>query len=190
MVVLMRVDIMEAVMMKSVKSTLICWVVFVSFLMIPDIGSGSSTVYYYIPYLSTNGSGATYCVVSNSSTYDVTTMTFAVMASQSVEASQTAQTFSSSLNLGKAKTSLIAFDGQTVSVDGTTGLDISSYTQTSSMYGGTLKFLSTSSGSINCKNILMSCFQGTTSPKRNLIGYLCEDDSTSGPGSYFNLIGY
>ncbi|MBF0520738.1 MAG: hypothetical protein HQK92_13580 [Nitrospirae bacterium] len=177
-------------MIKSVRRVAAFIVMTISMLLLPDVCRGESNVYYYLPYLSTNSSVVTYCVVSNTSTYDVTTMTFTVMASQFVEASQTAQTFSSSLNLGRAKTSLFAFNQQTVSVDSTTGLDISSYTQTNSIYGGTLKFLSTSSSSINCKNILMSCFQGTTTPKRNLLGYLCEDDSTSGPGSNFNLIGY
>ncbi|MEO5357513.1 MAG: hypothetical protein H7844_09475 [Nitrospirae bacterium YQR-1] len=177
--------------MEFLKKTIVCCIIalFIIFLM-PCAGQTSSSVYYYLPFLSTNSAVVTYCIASNTSTYNVTTMTFTVMASSHAEASQTAQSFSTTLNLAKGRTILFSFNEQKVYVDSTSAIDISSYTGTNSNYGATLKFLSTTDSSINCKNILLACFQGTTTPKRNIVGYLCEDDSTSGPGSNFNLIGY
>ena len=56
-------------------------------------------------------------------------------------------------------------------------------------YAGTLTFYSSDTG-LNCKSVLVSCFQGTSSPKRNLAGYICEDNSTIGPGGKKIMLGY
>jgi hypothetical protein len=45
------------------------------------------------------------------------------------------------------------------------------------MYGTKLTFASSDS-SASCSTIGMACFQGTTSPKRNLLGILCYDGSS------------
>ncbi|QWR77356.1 hypothetical protein [Candidatus Magnetomonas plexicatena] len=55
-------------------------------------------------------------------------------------------------------------------------------------YGGTLSFASGSS--IDCKKIAMSCFQGTTNPKRPIGGYTCEDDSTTGVAGGKNVLSF
>ncbi|MBF0458216.1 MAG: hypothetical protein HQK99_10015 [Nitrospirae bacterium] len=157
----------------------------------PAIVEGSTNVYYYMPYLTTVSGAEVYCMASNFSTDDVTSTTFAVMASAVSQAPQTARTFPTINNIAKGRTQQISFIGQTVTVDGTTQVvDLSSDTGTNSSYGGTLHFSSTGSTGINCKTLLMTCFQGNTSPKRNLVGYICEDDSTSGPGNTKNVIGY
>ncbi len=55
-------------------------------------------------------------------------------------------------------------------------------------YGGTLTF--TSDSSIDCQKIAMSCFQGTTNPKRPIGGYTCTDDSSTGPSGGKNVLSY
>jgi hypothetical protein len=54
-------------------------------------------------------------------------------------------------------------------------------------YGGTLTF---SGGSIDCQKIAVSCFQGTTNPKRPIGGYTCVDDSTTGPSGGKNVLSF
>jgi hypothetical protein len=155
------------------------------------IVEGSTNVYYYIPYLSALSGAEVYCMASNFSTDDVTSTTFTVMANSTGQASQTARTFPSISSVGKGRTQLIIFKGMSITVDsGTQVVDLSSDISSTSAYGGTLRFSSTGSTGINCKTLLMTCFQGNTLPKRNLVGYICEDDSTSGPGSTKNVIGY
>lgn len=152
---------------------------------------GTTNVYYYLPYLTTVSGAEVYCMLSNFSTDDVTATTFTVMANATYQATQTARTFPSINNIGKGRTQLISFMEQSVYVDaGTQVVDLSSDTGTASAYGGTLRFSSTGSTGINCKTLIMTCYQGNTTPKRNLVGYICEDDSTSGPGGAKNVIGY
>ncbi|MEO5356231.1 MAG: hypothetical protein H7844_02910 [Nitrospirae bacterium YQR-1] len=98
------------------------------------------------------------------------------------------------------KTSMITFSGQSIYV-GTSDTNqvpfLSTYVGTSESYGLKLTFISSikkSSGvaadftdlygtarqasnrdsHLNCKSIVMSCFQGTTTPMRNIGGYSCE----------------
>ncbi|MEO5358796.1 MAG: hypothetical protein H7844_16085, partial [Nitrospirae bacterium YQR-1] len=77
---------------------------------------------------------------------------------------------------------------------GSTSVSISSDVADASSYAGTLKFTSatefTTGTKATCLSVLMACFQGTTNPKRNIIGYACKDDSTEGPGGNNNVIGY
>ncbi|MEO5359848.1 MAG: hypothetical protein H7843_05305 [Nitrospirota bacterium] len=156
-----------------------------------DVVEGTTNVYYYMPYLTTVSGSEVYCMLSNFSTDDVTSSTFTVMANATSQASQTARTFPSINNVGKGKTQLITFRGQTITVDsGTQVVDLSADTGTANSYGGTLRFSSTGSTGVNCKTLPMTCFQGNTYPKRNLVGYICEDDSTTGPGNTKNVIGY
>ncbi|MBF0517645.1 MAG: hypothetical protein HQK97_11125 [Nitrospirae bacterium] len=145
----------------------------------------------YFPYLTSVSGAELEWVLSNFSTDDVTATTFTVMANATYQATQTARTFPSINNIGKGRTQLISFMEQSVYVDaGTQVVDLSSDTGTASAYGGTLRFSSTGSTGINCKTLIMTCYQGNTTPKRNLVGYICEDDSTSGPGGAKNVIGY
>lgn len=150
----------------------------------------AGSVYYYLPYLTTISGAEVYCMVSNFATDDITTTTFTVMARADAQASQTAKSFPAIYNVGKGRTQLLTFKGQYVYVDdGNQAVDLTSETGTAAAYGGTLKF-SNSGSNINCKTLLVTCFQGNTTPKRNIVGYVCEDDSTSGPGNTKNVIGY
>ncbi|MCG6552631.1 MAG: hypothetical protein L7F77_09910, partial [Candidatus Magnetominusculus sp. LBB02] len=115
------------------------------------IAEGATNVYYYLPYLTTTTGGEVYCMASNFSTDDVTSTTFAVMANGSSQAGQTARSFPSINNIGKGRTQLISFVGQSVYVDSSTQVvSLTSDTGTSSAYGGTLHFASTGSTGINC----------------------------------------
>ncbi|MBF0539668.1 MAG: hypothetical protein HQL03_15610 [Nitrospirae bacterium] len=178
--------------MKKMLIVVLAFCMAIAFCMSgPVTAQGATNVYYYLPYLTTVSGAQVYCMVSNFSTDDVTSTTFTVMASSLSQASQTARTFPSINNVGKGRTQLIIFSGQAITVDtGTQVVDLTSDTGSANSYGGTLKFSSSGSTGVNCKTLLMTCFQGTTNPKRNLVGYLCEDDSSSGPGNTNNLIGY
>ncbi|MBF0519773.1 MAG: hypothetical protein HQK92_08625 [Nitrospirae bacterium] len=149
----------------------------------------ASNVYYYLPYFQTNASGVTYCVASNMSSESLT-VSFTVGSNPNGNPTGTANTFATTL--ASKTTRQYAFSGQTVT-GGSDTISISSDAGTSDAYAGTLTFSTTATTTgtrATCKSLIMACFQGTTSPRRNLIGYICEDDSTSGPGGNKIMLGF
>ncbi|MBF0464765.1 MAG: hypothetical protein HQK88_08995 [Nitrospirae bacterium] len=159
----------------------------VSGISVTNVNAASNT-YYYMPYFHTNQGNVVYCYLSNASNYAVT-------ISVSVTSAATAPTTNVSTfttTLGRGISQMISFSGQNITF-GSETKDISTQTggtgNSLTAYGLRLTLASTGSD-LNCKNMTMACFQGTTSPKRNVLGYICEDDSTSGPGGNKNVLGF
>ncbi|MEO5358750.1 MAG: hypothetical protein H7844_15835 [Nitrospirae bacterium YQR-1] len=151
----------------------------------------ASNVYYYLPYFHTISNNVTYCVAANMSSEELT-VSFTVGANHNGNPTGTSNTFST--KLGTKTTRFFTFSEKTVTA-GSDTVSISSDVGDASSYAGTLKFTTTAEfpttgTKATCKSLLMSCFQGTTTPKRNLIGYVCEDDSTDGPGSNKIMLGF
>ncbi|MBF0466597.1 MAG: hypothetical protein HQK94_16105 [Nitrospirae bacterium] len=162
--------------------------------------SGAYNVTYNIPYVVPDTNGVIYCVVSNFSLDNATTDGLAVMSFQGGVASQNYYYFPSNLSIKRKRTTFLMFysnnavigDNLTI-YDNSTHVDYSSEVSGNYLYGVKLKFTSTGGigiSGINCKNILMACFQGDTTPKRNLAGYTCEDNSAAGPGRNSIIVGY
>ncbi|QWR76450.1 hypothetical protein E2O03_002535 [Candidatus Magnetomonas plexicatena] len=162
--------------------------------------SGAYNITYSLPFISPNTNGVIYCVISNFSLDNATTDGFAVMSLQGSVASQKYYYFPSNLSIKRKKSTFLMFyannavigDNLTI-YDNSTHIDYSSEINGGYLYGVKLKFTSTGGtgiSGITCKNILMACFQGNTNPRRNLVGYTCEDNSTAGPGGKPIVIGY
>ncbi|WP_444550665.1 outer membrane protein assembly factor BamB family protein [Candidatus Magnetomonas plexicatena] len=153
------------------------------------ISNSKSQVTYYLPYFHTNASGVTYCVASNMSSESLT-VSFTVGSNPNGTSTGTPNTFTTAL--ASKTTRQYAFSGQSVT-GGSDTISISSDAGSSDAYAGTLKFSTTATTTgitATCKSLVMACFQGTTSPRRNLIGYVCEDDSTEGPGGNKIMLGF
>ncbi|QWR76618.1 hypothetical protein [Candidatus Magnetomonas plexicatena] len=162
-------------------------------------------VKYFIPYLSTNTNGVTYCVLSNmggmfdnvSRTVVQVTGNAAGNASQAVITHDDPAAYN---NMTFRSTNQLTFSGQYVYI-GTGNTQIFTLTSDTSTasglqnYGLTLSMVAASttvnvnagsaagiarSSMLDCKKMSMSCFQGTTSPKRNMIGYTCESGMYDG----------
>jgi hypothetical protein len=149
----------------------------------------ASNVYYYLPYFHTSANNVTYCVASNMSSESLT-VSFTVGSNPTGNPTGAANAFST--QLGSKTTRMFTFNEKTVTA-GTDSVSVSSDTADASAYAGTLTFSTTATATgtkATCKSLLMACFQGTTTPKRNLIGYVCEDDSTEGPGSNKIMLGF
>ncbi len=151
---------------------------FLLIMFVCTVGSASN-VYYNMPFLHTSTNNVVYCWLSNLSGSSVSGTNFTVKANETNNPPKTAVTFPSSAYIPSGGTHLITFTGQSIYYGTTQAADLSSSTGTSSAYGGVLQFTSTGTGDITCKNIVMACFQGTTNPKRNIVGNVCEDDSNS-----------
>ncbi|MBF0465696.1 MAG: hypothetical protein HQK88_13030 [Nitrospirae bacterium] len=140
----------------------------------------ADTVSYHLPYLHTNTSAVTYCVANNSSS-NTLTVSFTATATAN-GASTNGATNSYGYVISGHTTRMFTFSGQVVYQNGPTDerVDLVVDTDPSASYGGVLSFSSTgTSGTLNCKNVMMSCFQGTTNPKRNLVGIICDDNTTA-----------
>ncbi len=146
-----------------------------------------SKVTYFLPYFHTNTNNVTYCVISNISTDNVINIYFSVGANSSGTPTGAQKEFISTKLFSKMS-KLMTFSDQLIYFGNDT-MDISSELGLATSYAGTLTFNSTGTG-LSCKNILMACFQGTTNPKRNLAGFICEDNSSVGPGSKKMLVGF
>lgn len=181
--------------------------------------TAADTVSYWLPYLTTDTNAPVYCMVSNmgsvgavsGSDDNVTSINFTVMANSTGNTDRYASNAASALSYQRIpirRTRLLSFSGQTVVLDGTQIIDLTTSTNggtnntgTGSVagFGGRLDFISSTaiglSGSnanrstFNCTTMNMACYQGTTSPKRNVVGYQCSDSgavNTSGmiPGLY------
>ncbi|MCG6552630.1 MAG: hypothetical protein L7F77_09905 [Candidatus Magnetominusculus sp. LBB02] len=163
--------------------------------------SGYYNVSYNFPYLSTSAGTPTYCIVSNFATDNATADSFTVMSSLAQTPSQSPYALPTTFTIKKGRTTMLTFSNQLVSItpdnasitDNSTFVSIAGSTIANSGYGAKLSWtsaLASMTSGIDCRTLLLACFQGTTSPKRNLIGYFCSDDSISGPGGMSNLISY
>ncbi|MEO5357375.1 MAG: hypothetical protein H7844_08760 [Nitrospirae bacterium YQR-1] len=177
--------------MNIIITTIVLMTVLVltSVIMLTGKPTEAGSVYYYLPYFHTNANNVTYCVASNMSSENLT-VSFTVGSNPTGNPTGTSNTFST--QLGSKTTRMFTFSEKTVTA-GTDSVSVSSEVADASSYAGTLTFSTTATATgtkATCKSLLMACFQGTTTPKRNLIGYVCEDDSTEGPGSNKIMLGY
>lgn len=166
----------------------------------------SDTVSYWLPYLTTDTTAPVYCVLSNMGTQggsfedNITYFQFSVRSNAAGNTSQSTGTAFSRVAAGRS--ALLSFIGQTVYMNGTALFDLTNDTGTGTLatYGGKLDMTGaytpgvtgipsgsvTARSTFNCSTISMSCYQGTTSPKRNLKGYTCSD---SGLFNYWGASG-
>ncbi|QWR78247.1 hypothetical protein [Candidatus Magnetomonas plexicatena] len=175
-------------------------------------------VTYNLPYMHTHPDGAITCIVSNFGTAsdNVTRVLFTVMSNFAGGTDRTS-IGTSNINTSTAfqKSVRITFNGQGMYIGTSTdnlASSLSSYVGTSEAYGAKLTFISSikmSDGTssytdlygttrqasvrdshLNCKNIVMSCYQGTTSPARVLTGYNCEAGYVMGNNNIAGLRPY
>ncbi|MBF0463706.1 MAG: hypothetical protein HQK88_01015 [Nitrospirae bacterium] len=161
-----------------------------------------SYVRFIIPYLHTNTNNAVYCVVSNmGGTWDNISRTVMQVGSNTSANSSTGLILpddASAYTLMTYRSSQqFTFSGQYVYIGtaNTEIFDLTGSTSTNSAlgaYSAKLTFVAASTGAnpwnafstnysnLDCKKMSMSCFQGTTSPKRNLVGYTCEAGTYDG----------
>jgi len=142
----------------------------------------TDNVTYRFPYLNTApasaaGGGTIYCVASNF-TSTAATVTF---TSRTSSGSGTLGTVATD-GLAANTTQMYIFATNTIGKSGnTTPATVPGITADAGVtsYGGDLSFGSTSANSaaagtaLNCNTLLVGCFQGGSTPKRNLVGYGC-----------------
>ncbi|QWR78248.1 hypothetical protein [Candidatus Magnetomonas plexicatena] len=168
---------------------------------VSEVSAGTSGTYvtYYLPYLHTNTSGVIYCVVSNFGigADNITHVNFNIMGNESGTTTRATAQLTTLGYFASRKTVMLTFSGQAIYIGTSTDnqyTGMSSILGVSESYGAKLSFVSTilagtnalRNSHLNCKNIVMACFQGTSNPKRNLVGYSCEagyarnsDDTTT-----------
>jgi hypothetical protein len=164
-------------------------VLFLTAFYIPTTDSADGTyVSYFLPFLHTSTSSPVYCVATNNGigADNVTQMRVHVMstASSTFERGGASVPIANTNEFSFKKTTMITFKEQGIYMgsNGDPSIDISPYVGTSEAYGAKLTFISTiKMGSnalrdshLNCKTLPMACFIGTTNPKRNLVGIICE----------------
>ncbi|MBF0466610.1 MAG: hypothetical protein HQK88_08630 [Nitrospirae bacterium] len=138
----------------------------------------SKTITYFLPYLHTNTNNVVYCEVSNNSTSNGALGVLTVLSNSGTnKPSQTNEP--TGFPITAKQTAMITFSGASVTLGGTT-VDITTNTDntganSSQVYYSAKIAFGTYDSTATCDTIGMTCFQGTTSPKRNLIGYLCFD---------------
>ncbi|MEO5359849.1 MAG: hypothetical protein H7843_05310 [Nitrospirota bacterium] len=169
--------------------------------------SGYHNVTYGFPYLHTSSSAVVYCMIANFSTDKATADGLVVLSNAQQTATQIPYELPSTFTIPKGRTAMLTFskqrvysklqDNSTASDNGTisdnTSLNIANDTCVDCSYGARISWtsaLATMTSGVDCLSLPMACFQGTTLPKRNMVGYYCSDDSTTGPGGKPNLIGY
>lgn len=158
-------------------------------------------VTYTLPYLTTASDKPVYCVVSNMTQDNASIHFFVVSDGNALTTSSTQQSdlVSGSTNWVYAfQTRMISFEGQNINLDGSKiGSINASLSNLSGSYGGELRFSQYAANNFDgvtnalagnvkygtaanndwsCGNMPMACFQGTTAPKRNLVGYMCSDE--------------
>ncbi|MBF0466326.1 MAG: hypothetical protein HQK94_14735 [Nitrospirae bacterium] len=138
----------------------------------------AKNISYTIPYLQTNSQQVLYCMASNMTS---STQTGYVMVLGNNAAVKPAQSYeSTTFTVSGKATKMITFLGQSVTA-GTTSISLinntGGTTSDSVMYGTKLTFAS-NDNTTTCSTMGMVCFQGTTNPKRNLLGILCYDGSS------------
>ncbi|MBF0568202.1 MAG: hypothetical protein HQK95_04980 [Nitrospirae bacterium] len=153
-------------------------------------------VTYTFPYLTTSTDKPVYCVVSNM-TQDNASLHFYVLAdsaAMTTSASQIQDVAQNSAIVYAFQTRMVSFEGLSINVDGTSFGSLSGKVNANNNYSGSLRLTQQAAGyndgagaatvkygnatdlDWTCGNIPMACFQGTTTPKRNLIGYVCSDE--------------
>ncbi|MBF0519351.1 MAG: hypothetical protein HQK92_06470 [Nitrospirae bacterium] len=87
---------------------------------------------------------------------------------------------STTFSLSGKTSSMLTFSGHTLTA-GSTPISLLTNTGGSSsqtaMYSARLTFISNDT-TTKCKTMGLACFQGTTSPKRNVLGIMCDDNTT------------
>ncbi|MBF0319558.1 MAG: hypothetical protein HQL01_07135 [Nitrospirae bacterium] len=143
-----------------------------------SIGVEAGTAIYYMPFFTTEQGNPTYCWTANKSTADVTATIQIMSANSSATPSQTP--LSKTLSIPAKQSKMLSFIGTAITIDNVS-INISSEVGTgaSTVYSADITF--TSSGTLSCTKLGISCFQGTTTPRRNLVGYTCYD------GTYFTF---
>ncbi|MEO5357033.1 MAG: hypothetical protein H7844_07025 [Nitrospirae bacterium YQR-1] len=162
---------------------------FLTTFYIPKAGSVDGTyVTYFLPYLHTGTNYPVYCVVTNNGigADNVTQMGVFVMSNASGVLNREMPSTTLTGELSYKRTTMLTFSGRGLYMGTAHGsdyaIDLSPYVGTSEAYGVKLTFISTiKRGSnakrdshLNCKSLPMACFMGTTSPKRNVSGVICE----------------
>ncbi|MBF0557044.1 MAG: hypothetical protein HQK96_21220 [Nitrospirae bacterium] len=154
-------------------------------------------VTYTFPYLTTSSDKPVYCVVSNM-TQDNASLHFYVLAdsaSLTTSATQIQDVAQNSAMVYAFQTRMVSFETMSVNIDGTSFGSLTGKVNANSNYAGSLRLSQQAAGFVDgvgniatvkygnataldwtCGNLPMACFQGTTTPKRNLIGYMCSDE--------------
>ncbi|WP_420265124.1 hypothetical protein [Candidatus Magnetominusculus dajiuhuensis] len=159
----------------------------------------SAPVYCILSNMGTQSGGSGSSIDDN-----ITTMRFTVMSNAAGNPSgNSSPAFGTAARVPFGKSRLLTFSGQQITADGMQVIDLTNDTGTGTLssYGGRLDLISANTGgasnlslpglhafatarsAFNCSTIGMSCFQGTTTPKRSLVGYTCSDSGL------FNNIG-
>ncbi|MBF0486603.1 MAG: hypothetical protein HQK98_00445 [Nitrospirae bacterium] len=188
-------------MRKSIVYLMIAAVVLTGLFM---WGGNQSRVYatmgdnvtYTFPYLTTSSDKPVYCVVSNM-TQDNASLHFYVLADSAVlttSATQIQDVAQNSAMVYAFQTRMISFETMNLNIDGTSFGSLSGKVNASSNYGGSIRLTQQAAATYDgdgamvvkygnataldwtCGNLPMACFQGTTNPKRNLVGYTCSDE--------------
>ena len=141
--------------------------------------SAANTVTYSLPYLVTSSDKPAYCIISNLSGLTGISAEFTVMATsnQLSPADRTAHSLGQIASAGQ--TVQLTFSGSMISVGNSGSVDMSSELGSGGAFGGKLAITAAASSlsysDFNCLSVPMACFQGDTLPKRNLVGYYCND---------------
>jgi hypothetical protein len=129
-------------------------------------------VVYYMPYLSTDSNASVSCMVANKTATTVAT-TIQIMSGMGATPTQNEL---GTINVAAKRSKMITFSGTSITAypNDPTIIDIRSEVGSgSTSYSADITFSSTDT--LDCITLGMTCFQGTTSPKRNLVGYFCYD---------------
>ncbi|MEO5360314.1 MAG: hypothetical protein H7843_07675 [Nitrospirota bacterium] len=144
----------------------------------------NDNVTYTLPYLTTATDKPIYCIISNR-TMDNASIHFSVTANSALNVNSTWQNYNTLSNYAivySHQTRMLSFEGLDVNLDGLTMGSVAVVMAANQSYGGRIKLVQSGvlggSGTYNtwsCADLPMACFQGTTNPKRNLVGYVCSD---------------
>ncbi|MBF0346004.1 MAG: hypothetical protein HQL06_17480 [Nitrospirae bacterium] len=164
--------------------------------------TAADMVTYTLPYLHTASGNVIYCVISNNTSDNATVaVKITANAAGSLSSSPTADLITTTTAANKQvnayQTRMLIFNGTDISLDSNTIGSVSGSTATSSSYGALIILTSantvTAAGgaaTLACDNAPMACFQGTTSPKRNLVGYTCKDNNAGAKGTGTTMWAY
>jgi hypothetical protein len=134
----------------------------------------AGSLIYYMPFFATDPANPTYCWAANKSVADVAASIQIMSGSSGTLPTQ--MPLSKTISIPARGSRMITFGGTAIT-SGSTSIDISPEVGSgnASAYSADITF--TSAVAINCRQLEVSCFQGTTYPKRNLVGYTCYDGS-------------
>ncbi|MBF0344111.1 MAG: hypothetical protein HQL06_07755 [Nitrospirae bacterium] len=157
--------------------------------------SGADTVTYTMPYLHTAAANVVYCVISNNTSDNATVAVYLTATAAATLTTTSGDKITTSTTANKTvqafQTSMLTFDQTNILLTISDGTNTSNNTiggvsGVSGNYGAYIVLTSTntnvtanSAASLSCERAPMACFQGTTSPKRNLVGYQCKHSNTT-----------